>query len=261
MTSQYLEEKRKYDDNLLNVISSIRYDKYPIMLIGSGSLQSQKYYSDYDIDNFIKKEEVKTAYEKFKQILENIKNNTNLYFIELKMQTLDNQKYKIQPNQQLSLKEFTKYYKNIEYVKIDLVNFSDNTFMEVSINYIINNSNSEKTTEEYIKGLQESIKELIDDKMYYKALKRYYNIFRAENKEKEQVKLTKFFNSDIGVYYRLKSNLEAINLVKEYYDDNLVNKRIEENLKVINKYNLTLDKLNKYINDEGLKQLKKMKLI
>jgi len=261
MTSQYLEEKRRYDDNLLNIISSIRYDKYPIILIGSGSLQSQKYYSDYDIDNFVEKEDVKTAYKKFRQILENIKNNTNLYFIEFKIQTLDNQKYKIKPNQQLTLKEFTKYYKNIDYIKIDLVNFSNNTFMEVSINYMFNNSNTERTTEEYIKGLQESIKELIDDKMYYKALKRYYNIFRAENKEKEQVELTKFFNSDVGIYYRLKSNLEAINLVKEHYDNDLVNKRIDENLKVINKYNLSLDKLNKYINDEGLKQLKKMKLI
>lgn len=260
MTSQYLEEKRRYDDNLLNIISSIRYDKYPVMLIGSGSLQSQKYYSDYDIDNYIKKEDVKIAYEKFKQILQNIKDNNSLYFIELKLQTLDNQKYKIKPNQQLTLKEFSKYYKNIDYVKIDLVNFSENTFMEVSINYKIN-LDTERTTEEYIKGLQESIKELIDDKMYYKALKRYYNIFRAENKEKEQVELTKFFNSDIGIYYRLKSNLEAINLVKEHYDNDLVNKRIDENLKAINKYNLSLDKLNKYINDEGLKQLKKMKLI
>ena len=270
MTTQYLEEKRRYNNNLLNVISLIRYDNYKIELLGSASLQSQKYYSDYDLFSVIKKDDTETAFNKFNKILENIKENPYLYFIELKIQTKNNEKYKINPKQKLTYNNFEKYFKDVDFVKIDLVNYDENTFMEVSIIYKIDDKEIEE--QEYKKSLTDDIKDLITEKKYYKALKRFLNIFRLENKTKKVVELTNFFNSNVGLLYRIKSNLEAIDLVKEYYKDKTTKKRIELNLKHIKPFtfeynNITydvltnFDKLNEYINNRGLEQMKKMKLI
>ena len=44
--------------------------------------------------------------------------------------------------------------------------------------------------------------------------------------------LVDFFNSKIGFYYVILSNLETIQLINEYYKDNLTQERINTNLKM-----------------------------
>jgi len=235
-------QKRINTDEVLKLLSDLRYKNKPIELVGSASLQSQRYFSDYDFFSVVGKDSTKQSFDEFRNILSKIEANPNYYPIELKIQLKDGEKIKINPPVLLDYAEYKEVYSKIDFVKLDLCIFSEFRFIEVSIIYKIY-KDAAFTKEVYLQELRQSIKELEEDKSHYKVLKRMFNIYKVNGDNENLLKLTAFFNSDIGRQYQIKSNLEAIKLMREAYPKNeRVKQKIKINLSKIKPY--TLQDLN-----------------
>jgi hypothetical protein len=222
-----IQEKRKINSYINDIVKKLKFKNYKINLAGSASLQSQRYFSDYDFNtNILRKYKPITIYNEFLKIISN--NDDLLYFLELKIEYLDGTKTKIyDPSIYKIIKNM---FKNINYVKIDYVLWFDYHFKELSIIYTFTK------TEFDVKDIETDYKELIKEGNYYKALKRLFSIYKITNNKAEAVKLTKFFNSKYGKLYELNSNLKTILLIKDntrikdLYD---IKQKIDINLKFL----------------------------
>lgn len=253
-----LEKKQKgeFDNELKKIIKILKFGNSPIELKGSSSLKSQKYYSDYDLFSSIDLNYgMEYIYDEFRKILNNIISSENLYFIEMKIQTTKGKKYRYFPNDDFNYNDFKKKFKNVDFVKIDLISRIDNIFIEVSSIYKF--SEDPMTTEQYKKNIYDDIKELKKEKNFYKILKRMFNIYKVENDLHKMNMLTKIFNGEMGEQYKKITNLEAINNLKKYYDDPKTKKKIEINLldikEPLNNYNQNLQKYKNNLNEKAKK--------
>ena len=96
---------------------------------------------------------------------------------------------------------------------------------------------------------------------YYKSLKREFSmLLKTRNNEPRLIELSKFFNSHFGKLYVVYSNLEAIKLLKDNYDDKRAKKMIELNLKKLrvkeDKIDVVCRELKKLFNNEAKLYLK-----
>jgi hypothetical protein len=250
-------EKRVHNDDVLNLISNLRFGKEPIELVGSASLRNQRYFSDYDFFSIVGKSQPKKAFDEIERILHKLSLNPNYYPIELKIQLNSGEKIKKFNPIELDFNEFKKVYKEIDFVKLDLVLYTDFHFVEVSVIYKLN-SRKNLTLDEYKNELQMDIAILKKEQKYYKMLKRFFNLYRAENKKDKLIELIKFFNSESGKLYQYKSNIEAIKLMKEHYkNDKIVDQKIKVNLSKIRPLDITdYNDLNVAVNDKALKFIK-----
>jgi hypothetical protein len=253
-------EKRYISPELYNFVKHLRYDNYKIDLFGSGGLKSQLYYSDFDLFTSIKKREKdRVIYDKIMKILEHTIFLDNMYFIELKVQNLKGDKMKFNLIEEINYDDFIKYMKGLELIKLDYVIYMDYKFTELSIIYSFQSVKNDN----YFKDLEDDIKELISEHNYYKALKRLFSMFKSKyingdsSLGEKLVRLTKFFNSEVGKLYQDNSNLKAMKLLLEHYDDETTIKKVLINLKDlklpadINKINSLIRKHDKEINSKA----------
>jgi hypothetical protein len=268
-----LLEKQYPQKEIEKAYHILQFKNEPLELVGTAGLKRQLYPADYDFLSKIKFLKTKEMYNEFKKILDNIQQQNNLYFIEFKFQNKDESKFKIYSIDDFTLKTFYKHFKpsKIDYCKIDLIINLENTndFKEVSVIYFIKKKNDEDITKEkYILNLEDDYKGLIKEKKYYKSLKRLFTIYKLNMDYKKINILTKFFNSNIGKLYQLKNKLEAVLiLLDKFKDDDIIKKRVLMFLRnnKIKKIDLEfipelVDDYNKIINEEGLKELKKLKI-
>ena len=224
-----------YNDKLNKIFELFKFKKSILQIKGSGSLKIINYISDYDLYTDI--EEGTTAnliYEELKRILEKINNNNDVYFIELKVQTLKNKKTRFYKDtlKDFEVKNISQNFDNLDFIKIDTVARIDNIFNEITCIYKINKS--VLTPEKYIKMLKDDIQEYVKEKDYYKSLKRLFNIYVAEGNDQMSEYLIRVFNSPLGSIYSRLCNLSAIKLLLEHYkDDDIVKQKIIVNLKDI----------------------------
>ena len=214
-----LTEKRKLDSKISDIVNNLKFKNHKMNLAGSASLKSQRYYSDYDFNTQIKEYKPVTIYNEFIKILSH--HHHDMYFIELKIEYTDGSKIKIYDTSKIKKAMF----KNINYIKLDYVLWSDYHFKELSVMYIFRN------TVYSIDDIKDDYNQLLKDGNNYKAVKRLFTLSKWTNDKKESVKLTRFFNSKYGQIYEINNNLKAIKLMKEHYDNDDVNKKIEVNLK------------------------------
>lgn len=250
-------EKRVHNDDVLNLISNLRFAKKPIELVGSASLRNQRYFSDYDFFSIIGKSSPKKTFDEVQKILHKISLNPNYYPVEFKIQLNNGEKIKKFNPIQLDFDTLKKVYNDIDFLKLDLVLYTDFHFVEVSIIFKMNTLNT-LTLEEYKKEIVKDIISLKKDKNYYKMLKRFFNLFKADNMKDKLIELTKFFNSESGKLYQYKSNIEAIKLVKEHYKhDKTVDQKIKVNLSKIRPLELKdYGELNAAVNEKALEFIK-----
>ena len=221
--------RRDFDDGLKTLIKALRFKKYKIDLKGSASLVSQKYYSDYDLfTNITDAYKAPEAFREFSKILSRVLEKPDVYFIELKLQTVDGHKTRWYPGERFEESRFGSKWDEVDYVKLDVIAFIQNRFIEVSCLYGFNNA--VLTPAEYIEKLRDDITDLKKEHRYYKILKRLFNIYKAEGNKKNLLTLNRVFNSNLGELYQRASNLEAIEKVKEAYPDPETAKRIAVNL-------------------------------
>jgi hypothetical protein len=247
-----LETKVDVSDNLYQLIKLLSFDNHRIDVKGSASLKSQQYPSDVDLFSYIDtKYTAKDAYNIILSILNNIINTDNTYFIELKMVDKQGHKKKFFKESDFSFRTFDKFYTNIDLIKLDLITFEDNKFIEVSIIYKFNDDKIDKQT--LLRDLHRDIEEYTQEHNYFKALKRLFSIYRLKNSNDQHLLLlSRIFNSNLGKEYQTIGQLEAIKLFVDTYDDKDDIRKAEFALRQIDKHYLLKD-INKYIEEKKRK--------
>jgi len=249
-----------------DLIKSLKIEKNKIELMGTASLNSQYYYSDFDLYSDISKiKDLSTVYKNLDRIFD-LKDN-NVYFKEFKIQFINGEKRKYLELPITINKNIKR--DDVDYVKIDYIVFVDNQFTDASIIYNLNPL--KKSNDEIMKLVGDDQKEFYNMGRYFKSLKRYFSILNLQGKKADMVKLTiGLFNTENGRQYKICSVLGTIiDLIKQYgrnYKD--VSKKIKSNLKLFNlPLNMTIKQMNEYIkehsdifNKEALSFYKKLKI-
>lgn len=241
---ELLQERVSFDDKIREMMFSLRYKDNPIVLVGSASLSAQQYSADFDFVSAISRNDTPDQiYNEFNKILEKIDKDPDLYFLELKIQTKDEQKFRYYRGQKLSLDVIKKHHQNIDFIKIDMSAWFDYTFSDCSVIYSL--FGNKLSPEEYKDSVREEIKEYAEEGNYYKVLKRKFLVYKIDEDVPKLRELTHIFNSDLGRKYKIASNIEAIILVLDSYDDKLTRERAKINLKSLHLEHVTLDGLRK----------------
>lgn len=204
-------EKAYPIQKILHTMEILQFGKSQIQLVGTGSLKSALYPADFD---FMEKVEdnmnVEESFNEFNRIIKDIHDYEDLYFIEFKFQTKDNEKHKIFNKNDFTKQIFYKYFNsNLYYCKIDAIINLDGHFKEVSAIYFFNNEPI--SVDDYKKALLDDMKYYYDDGKYYKSLKRLLMASKISNPPDKNLIITisKLFNSETGKLYMIKNELDA----------------------------------------------------
>jgi hypothetical protein len=250
-------ERNLPDVELLPFFKAVSFGNRKPSVIGSFSLESQRNAGDIDLDVYIEgKIDYDFVQKELLKIIKNIDDNQKMFFIELKIQYKDGKKIKFGADKIDNIKIPTQNFSNIEYMKIDCVIYYDGHFKEMSINYWLN-----PNKHDIVKEIQKDIDEQLKEKNYYKVVKRLFSIAKVQNDKPRGKLITDFLNNYIGGEYKQLSNLKAIKLLLENYDDPLIRQMIRANLindRIIPKVDVVyrlIPKIQKKVNLEGKKFL------
>ena len=148
---------------------------------------------------------------------------SNLYKIRWDIKDINNG-YKILFNDD---KYYFKDIFNIKNViKLDIIYFDDNEFIQYSNKFKFINNNKEINKE--IKNadkIKDDIIQLINEKNTFKAIKRLYSLAKFNKNKKLQEKLQKIINTPIGIIYHIYYSLSIIEeLMYKYKDKQTIDK-------------------------------------
>jgi hypothetical protein len=166
-------------------IYSIIIDKNPY-LVGTGSITSLTYNSDYDVNEILNIPKMNR-----KKVLQHISNLNNVENIWLMNYTI-----------------------NDDYIQINTICNINGVLTDVN-DTIFSKKMSLKDKSE---GLKDDIKSLVKEGNYFKAVKRMYSLITLDPKPTKQERLlisflTEFLNSNIGL---LSSIINQLNIIKEF---------------------------------------------
>jgi hypothetical protein len=231
-----IKQKNEYIDDIKKIMNILKFKNEQIELKGSSSLKSQQYFSDYDFLSKIQRKYNPTEiYNEFRGILKYILDSEELYFMELKIQTIHNEKFRWYPNDNFTLKDFLKKYKDVEFIKLDIIARIMNKFIAVECMYKIPNNIKENMTNIQRKDkINENINDLKKEGKYFKVLKRLMNVYRNEHNDNKILMLSNIFNGNLGELYQKTTNLETVQDLLKYYDDPKTRKKVEINMMDIN---------------------------
>jgi len=261
--------------DVFNIISLT--GKYKV--IGSSNLKNFRYNSDFDLANFVDNDKnisIKKIVDYFQSIYKTFdKKPINNYITDFKCgidsnnESLHWTKKEVLNNKKLLLnKSYITLDEAIQQkstIKIDVISYINNTFIEISENYYIklkNNSNfNEKELNEtnIINSIKESEKEEIEDDNFNKALKRQFSWRYAKNKDDPKLKeLEQFFNSDIGILNKTRSDLDVLILLLEKVKDINIDQILNavDIISFQNSYNLIKDYTNDFLKIIAVKSKK-----
>jgi hypothetical protein len=217
--------------DVFNIISLTR--KYKV--IGSSNLKNIRYNSDYDLDSFYESStpSTKKIVKYFQFIFKTLDSKkSNSYITDFKCglntdgEPLKWTKQEILKNKKelidgsfITLDEAILEKSNI---KIDVMLFVNNTFIEITESYFIkinglSNYNDTKTDlNKIIESIKESEKNEVKNNSYNKALKRVFSWRYAKNKNDKKLKLLlEFFNSSVGILNKARSDLDILIVLLE----------------------------------------------
>jgi hypothetical protein len=215
-----LQKRTNIENEIKEIATKIKFKDFKIELVGSASLQSQRYPSDFDFFSEIKGNP-KEIQRHVVSVLDYILNTPNLYLIEVKYEYGNGEKKRF---------FYGDTFENLDYndlilIKIDFVAIVNYVFKEVSIIYSLVPSKFN------IDSIKEDMGQLMKEGKYFKALKRQFIL--SKNNPKEILYLTNIFNSLYGKDYQIANNIEAINKVYERYKDKVTKKKIMNNMKLL----------------------------
>jgi hypothetical protein len=262
-------EKSYPKQNIISIMNMLKYNKNPLELVGTGSMKAQYYPADYDfLSKITNKLSVRDSYVEFMNILYNIHKRNDLFFVEFKIQDKNENKHKVFKIEDLTLKIFEKFFNdNLELCKIDCIIMLDGMFKELSVIYFFNPK--KPVMSDYIQALLEDQKHYVEDKKYYKSLKRLMLAGKYENPPDKSliISITELFNSSVGALYQLKNEIDACIIFMDKFNDKLNKKRAQLFIKNIGFNDLTKEQLQqlsdeygKLIDGEALKFYKMNKL-
>jgi hypothetical protein len=279
--NQFFEERdiKSNVKKLLNVFNIISLtSKYKI--IGSSNLKNIRYNSDYDLSDFYEntKPNIKKIVKYFQSIYKNLDSkNSYSYITDFKCGLNSNNeplkwtKKEIMKNKKLLLNgnyiNLNEALQQKSTIKIDVVSFINNTFIEISENYYIKlngKSNFDDTLlneKNIIESIQNSEKEEVNDNNYNKALKRNFSWRYAKNKkDKILIVLLNFFNSSVGILNKARSDLDVLILILEKKLDVKLEQLLValDNIKFQLSYNTIKDYTKEILKLETIKTKKRL---
>lgn len=233
--SKSFEERnlKDFNNKLLNIFNLMTINgKYSV--IGSSVLKKIKYNSDYDLDELVKdnsssKTILNNIHQMFLQKFEEAKKDKDIYITDFKCGEEKNGEPLRWEYDDLK-KGFQKINGSIYYfqdcilqkstIKLDVIALINGNFTEFSDNYYFRLGNQgnfnpqEITQKAVLNSLKQSFDEEYNEKNYYKSLKRSfaYNMLKSGKSQKLE-KLVNFFNSDIGILNKARSDLDVLILI------------------------------------------------
>jgi hypothetical protein len=128
-----IKDVEAYDKEVVKFLRFFEFPGQSINFEGSSRNEKLKYKSDYDIILFIKN--TTPAHEVFnnlRKVLEKIEKEPDTYFIELKMQTKDEKKFRWHHGDVFSASDFEQHYNdNLAFFKIDMIVRIKDKFFEI----------------------------------------------------------------------------------------------------------------------------------
>jgi len=197
-------------------------------LIGSAGLKSQLYTGDYDFTMDISDLPRDSVFTELNDVLNRIEQDPDIYFVELKIQSLGMKKERIYRLAEWGHSFFSRIqFKDIDFIKVDVVlRKANNEFYDASCLYSLGEGESD--AQERLKELEHEFGELISEGKYWKALKRLFSMMRLRNEDPEMsLKLVRLFNSDIGKLYQSTSQMKAVQTLKWDNNNKPLKKQVE----------------------------------
>lgn len=232
------KKKLSPDPEIRKFIKVLQYKNYPVKVKGSNNYLRQYYFSDYDLFQFVPIESADEAYKTIRKIIDTADDTPDMYFIEMKIQQLNGDKYKFLLQEDINKKDFVDNFKDIDYVKLDYVIRIDFNFFEMSIIYKFYEKGKDPFGQDFVDKMINDIKELVKEGNYFKVLKKvfsinsYYDANHQPVDKKVVEKILGMINSDeYGRLYQVKGILEANSKVLKNYDDEQTIKKVIINLK------------------------------
>ena len=164
---------------LIKDIHKIAIGKHPY-LIGSGSITSITYNSDFDVNE-------KVVVKDLEGHIEKLKKEKNIWVMSV--------------------------HNTKEYIQINTICNINGVLTDVNDTIFVHSQPSKRQKE---KLLKEDIRELISNKNYFKAVKRMYSLISLTPRKNISMinYLTNFLNSNIGL---LSSIVNQLNIIKNFY--------------------------------------------
>jgi len=228
-----ITQKRQVSEEQRIFVNAVQWDeRTPSELLGTGSQQAQLYPSDIDLFSAVKDvkaDDPQEMYRKIKAVFDNAEAVGDMFFIEFKLQNLDGSKQKWYDTD-FDEGEFVAAATNVDFLKIDYVIFirGINLFTELSSIYSFSPMPAVRTL---VRKIGADFAHYFQEGKVYKSLKRMYSIYKLQGKKEKLVQLSKLFNSGTGFKYSLSSNLKAIELLLEHYNDYSIQNLVKANLK------------------------------
>lgn len=228
-----ITQKRQVSDDQRVFVEAVRWDEgTPIELLGTGSQQAQLYPSDIDLFSAVKDvpvTDVAEMYRHMKAVFNRAQDAGDMFFIEFKLQNVDGSKQKWFDTD-FDEGEFVAAATRVDFLKVDYVIFirGINLFTELSSIYSFSPMPAVRTL---VQKIGADFAGYYKEGKVYKSLKRMYSIYKLMGKKEKLVQLSKLFNSATGFKYSLSSNLKAIELLLEHYDDFSIQNLVKANLK------------------------------
>lgn len=231
-----IEDFSKSVRNVFNLLTISR----KFRVVGSASLKNIRFVADYDLNEVFKCDlSMKECLDKilliFREKFKEAEKMPHIFITDFKCGEDSNGEalrwkkedmkkgYKIMADgRKISFQECV-LMKSI--MKMDMVALIDGRYNEFSDNYYIKIGDKANffphdiEKEHLLNNLAHDFSSYFYSKRnYYKALKRAFSYWLMEGETKNKVKLTKlmkYFNSGVGLMYKLKGELETIQLVME----------------------------------------------
>jgi hypothetical protein len=191
--------KQDYTNALQKVFEEVSFSKYKI--IGSANLKAIRYPSDYDVNDNVSINRIDAFIKRLKWIYNNAKRDPDYFITDFKAGKIGDEPIRwtfadIMKGTKggVSLKDALKMDATI---KLDFVILVDNKVTEVTTNFFIGKAPPG--------SLKEDIHELVNEGSWFKALKRTFSL--KESQGKSTKKLIAYFNSDVGLLNKVKSDI------------------------------------------------------
>ena len=220
------KELEEFDADAQKYISYFELPGMQLKINGSSQYKNLLYRSDYDILISVKIGTPATeVFNHLRATLEKIEKDTNTFFVELKLQTKDNKKYRFYRKDTFSFTDFEAHYAQLAFFKVDMVMCVKDKLWEASCVYSMTPENELKF-DEIVKDIKKDLEEYKKEGQFYKVLKRLFSLHILHNNVSQVELLMRIFNSKLGKTYERVSNMKAIELLYAYYstDDKAVEK-------------------------------------
>ena len=194
-------------------------------VVGSAAIKKSIYFADFDLFETVRNKSERAIYRHFRALFKLFRKSPTTLITDFKCGVDANGDplrwdYASMMRGENQGVKFTDAVKQRSMVKLDVVLLLNGRFLEITEVYSIfirHKSNYQRTKEEHLQEIIEEYITLVNNKNWFKALKKVFLYLKhtGEAPKIQQLLLT-YFNQPIGLLYRAKTDIETILEVLEH---------------------------------------------